>query len=88
MVNCNYENYGCYGGYLITSVDYLMVEGTVSNTCVPYIENHAVCNFNCSDGTRNGYDKYYCKPGSMEIAITEEEIKWNLVNNGPMLMGL
>jgi len=38
MVNCNYENYGCAGGYLITSVDYLMVEGAVSNTCSPYTE--------------------------------------------------
>ena len=36
MVNCNYENYGCMGGYLITSIDYLMVEGAVSNTCMPY----------------------------------------------------
>ena len=23
MVNCNYENYGCAGGYLMTSIDYL-----------------------------------------------------------------
>ena len=30
MVNCNYENYGCSGGYLINSVDYLMVEGAVT----------------------------------------------------------
>ena len=30
MVDCNYENYGCMGGYLITSIDYLMVEGAVS----------------------------------------------------------
>ena len=30
MVNCNYENYGCLGGYLITSIDYLVVEGAVT----------------------------------------------------------
>lgn len=33
MVNCNYENYGCLGGYLMTSVDYLMVEGAVPQSC-------------------------------------------------------
>lgn len=38
LVDCNYENYGCQGGYLITSIDYLMVEGAVSNTCTPYVE--------------------------------------------------
>ena len=45
MVNCNYENYGCLGGYLLTSIDYLMVEGSVSNTCVKYVEDNATCSF-------------------------------------------
>lgn len=88
MVNCNYENYGCMGGYLITSIDYLMVEGSVPNTCVPYIDNQALCSYQCSDGTRNDYKKYFCEPGSLELAITYDEIKRELVKNGPMLMGL
>ena len=88
MVNCNYENYGCLGGYLITSVDYLMVEGAVSNTCVPYEESSGFCTYRCSDGGKTSYDKYYCKPGTLAIAVTHDEIKRELVNNGPMLMGL
>ena len=88
MVNCNYENYGCMGGYLLTSIDYLMVEGSVPNTCIPYIENQAVCSFACSDGTRNQYVKYYCQPGSLELAVNYDDIKRDLINNGPMLMGL
>ena len=36
MVNCNYENYGCVGGYLMTTIDYLMTEGAVPKDCIPY----------------------------------------------------
>lgn len=88
MVNCNYENYGCQGGYLITSVDYLMVEGAVSNQCIPYTDDAQMCTYRCSDGGKSKYDKYYCRPGTIAIAVTQEEIKQELVNNGPMLMGL
>lgn len=88
MVNCNYENYGCMGGYLITSVDYLMVEGAVSNKCVPYTGTSEMCGYRCSDAGKTKYDKYYCKPGTISIAVTYDEIKRELINNGPMLMGL
>ena len=88
MVNCNYENYGCMGGYLITSIDYLMVEGAVSNTCMPYDEAASMCSYRCADGGKTAYDKYYCKPGTLDIAVNYNEIKKSLVENGPMLMGL
>uniref|UniRef100_A0A7S3I6F2 Peptidase C1A papain C-terminal domain-containing protein n=1 Tax=Favella ehrenbergii TaxID=182087 RepID=A0A7S3I6F2_9SPIT len=88
MVNCNYENYGCSGGYLVTSVDYLMVEGGVPEECVPYVDGGNVCSYRCSDSGFTAYDKYYCKPGTLAIAVTYDEIKRELMNNGPMLMGL
>ena len=88
MVNCNYENYGCAGGYLINSVDYLLVEGAVTQSCMPYKEEQSFCSYRCSDGGKTAYDKYYCKQGSIAIAVNYEEIKKELVMNGPMLMGL
>ena len=88
MVNCNYENYGCMGGYLITSIDYLMVEGAVSNTCMPYEQTASMCSYRCADGGKTAYDKYYCKPGTLDIAVNYNEIKKSLIDNGPMLMGL
>ena len=36
MVNCDFENFGCDGGFLITTMDYLQVEGLVQKECVPY----------------------------------------------------
>ena len=49
MINCNYENFGCTGGYLMTTIDYLQIEGLVSNTCVPYAEKVNQCSYRCED---------------------------------------
>ena len=78
MVNCNYENYGCMGGYLMTTIDYLMTEGVVPRDCIPYQEARDFCTYRCYDGLSD-YDKYYCKPGSMLIATTHDQIKRELV---------
>ena len=88
MVNCNFENYGCSGGYLLNSIDYLMVEGAVPANCMPYQEEQQYCSYRCSDGGKTAYDKYYCREGSITIAVNYEEIKRELVMNGPLLMGL
>lgn len=30
MVNCNFENFGCKGGYMVPALDFLMTEGTTT----------------------------------------------------------
>ena len=87
LVNCNYENFGCSGGYLVNSIDYLQVEGAVAEQCVPYIDGTNICTYRCSDTGFTSYDKYYCKEHSLNIAVTHDEIKRELMTNGPMLMG-
>lgn len=36
MVNCDFENFGCEGGYVIPAIDFLITDGTTSNKCVKY----------------------------------------------------
>ena len=36
MINCDFENFGCHGGYFIPAIEYLQSDGTVSNQCKPY----------------------------------------------------
>jgi len=36
MVSCDFENYGCSGGFLSASVDFLETEGVASESCMPY----------------------------------------------------
>ena len=71
----------------MTTIDYLMTEGAVPKDCIPYAEARDICTYRCYDGITK-YDKYYCKPGSMYIATTHDQIKRELVENGPMMMGL
>ena len=90
MVNCNYENFGCMGGYLLTSIDYLMVEGTVSSTCKAYQGERSRCDYRCDQGLheKDPYEKYYCSVGSLKILTEVEDMKREISTNGPMMFGL
>lgn len=69
------------------TLDYLMVEGTVPKTCVAYTDKVNQCTYRC-DNPKDSYDKYYCKPGSMKVMTDWEEMKDEIMNNGPVAVGL
>ena len=87
MVSCDFENYGCQGGYLLNSVDFLQSEGLVTEECLPYKDEDRYCYFKCQN-TSMKYEKYYCSPNNLEVAVQNEEIQANLMTNGPMMVGL
>jgi cathepsin B len=87
MVACSFENYGCSGGFLVTSIDFLESEGVTSEECMPYQDGDSKCNFKCINSTST-YTKYYCKPGSLNIATNPSEIQREIMNNGPVMVGL
>ena len=43
MVNCDFENSGCSGGYMVNAIDFLMTEGTVTYGCKPYLNKLDFC---------------------------------------------
>ena len=88
MVNCNYENYACVGGYLMPSMDYLQTEGAVPRSCSPYKGASEYCTYRCDDGKTDNYTKYFCKEGSLHIATKKEDMMKEIFLNGPMMMGL
>ena len=83
MVNCDFENSGCSGGYMVNAIDFLMTEGTVTYGCKPYLNELDFCDNRCDDpAIRNTtekwqqpklpevsqlYEKFYCKPGTLRI---------------------
>lgn len=73
MVNCDVDNYGCAGGYLIPAIDFLITEGVATDTCVPYREDKEDCNFQCEnkgiihEEDKEHYIKHYCKSGSFKV---------------------
>ena len=88
MVNCNYENFSCAGGYLMPAIDYLQTEGVVPRDCLPYKGEGDYCTYRCENGKVDNYVKHFCKVGSLHIATRREEIMKEIFLNGPMMMGL
>ena len=87
MVNCDFSNGGCGGGFLTPALTYLISEGIVTESCLPYKEKkNPVCTYKC-DNSNVEYKKYACKVGSMKIVTTTDEIKAELMTNGPMMVG-
>ncbi len=87
MVSCDFENYACDGGFLAPSLEFLTTEGVVSDTCVPYKDKSGKCTHKCQNKDEE-YKKYYCKPGTMKILTDPETIQEELMNHGPMMVGL
>lgn len=87
LVACNFENFGCSGGMLVNTIDYLMKEGIVSESCMPYQDGDSFCEFKCINKTEK-WTKYYCKQHSMQILSDHVAIQTELMTNGPMMVGL
>lgn len=54
LVSCDYNNYGCGGGYLDVAWNYIATNGIVTESCFPYSAGSGYappCQSTCSDGT-------------------------------------
>ena len=87
LVACNFENFGCLGGFLVNTIDFLQTEGVATEQCMPYQDGVSQCNFKCLNSTES-YTKHYCQLGSLKILTTFEDIQRELLTNGPMMVGL
>mmetsp|Transcript_3056 Transcript_3056/g.5161 ORF Transcript_3056/g.5161 Transcript_3056/m.5161 type:complete len:132 (-) Transcript_3056:174-569(-) len=87
MINCDFENYGCMGGYMVPAIDFLITEGVSTNDCMGYQNKKQQCEFQC-DSKSKPYQKYYCKPGSMKIETEVNKMQKEIYKNGPMMTGL
>ena len=43
LVACDFENFGCSGGLLVNTVDFLQTEGVASEECMPYQDIDTTC---------------------------------------------
>lgn len=87
LVSCDYNNYGCDGGYLNLAWQYLTNTGIVTEGCFPYGSasgNAPACptSKKCADGA--AWTKYKCKSGSVVNPTSVSAIQNELYNNGPL----
>lgn len=89
MVTCDYNNAGCDGGLLSSTINYLITEGVVTEQCKPYVSGIGIngfCEFRCSDPSIR-YEKYACKRHSAKVLTRHEDIMQEVYNNGPVQVG-
>lgn len=93
MIDCDYESFGCGGGYLVPSIDFLTTDGVTSLSCAPYTQRSQNCELRCrnADGTFNDalkYEKYFCKAGTFKILTAVEEMQREIYETGPITVSL
>lgn len=87
MVNCDFTNAGCHGGFLTPSLNYLLAEGLVSEACLPYQSKMHFCEYRCSTGPSVAYEKHRCKAGSAKLMTSIAEMQLDIQTNGPIMFG-
>jgi len=83
LVACDTGDYGCQGGYLTNSWDFIVNTGLPTDECVPYTAGSGVegdCPTTCADGSAL---KFYKATEYVQPA-TPEEIQQEILTNGPV----
>lgn len=56
---------------------------------MPYQDRDSACTFKCINTDKDYLkSKHYCKPGSLKILTTSDEIQRELLTSGPLQVGL
>lgn len=90
LVSCDHTNMGCNGGYLNNAWTYLTKTGAVSDACFPYSAgkgNVPSCPADACEVSGEEYKKYRCKSGSVVQATNPNQIKSEIMQNGPVETG-
>lgn len=88
MVSCDTRNYGCNGGYLDREWYSLEDEGTVADSCWPYVSGNGSvpsCRTTCVDGS--AMKKYKSQSNSLVELSDVQSIQVELMTNGPVETG-
>lgn len=86
LVSCDTSDYGCNGGYVDKSWDYIRDTGIVSDECLPYTSgsgNRGTCPFKRSKTCKNGEFRKY-KVDSHQQYSTISDAKETIFNEGPV----
>ena len=85
LVACDYNNYGCNGGWMTNAILYLENYGVYSTWCMSYQQElNAVtqpCTYRC-DSVTDVDTKYFCEQGSMKVLTNSADIMQEIMTYG------
>jgi len=87
LVSCDTQDYGCQGGYVDKSWDYIRDTGIVADSCLPYTSgdgDSGSCPFNSNNKCQDGspFKRYQVTEHGQRTTI--EDAKTDIVANGPL----
>lgn len=88
LVSCDHSNYGCRGGYLTNTWQYLENYGIVTDKCMPYVSGSGyvpACPTTCKDGS--DFHKYKAKGGSTQHYASPADAQYDISQHGPIQAG-
>lgn len=88
LVSCDKSDYGCQGGYLDRSWNYLAQTGIPTDECYPYTSGGGVtgtCKTSCHDGS--AFVMYKAKAGSIVTPHDVTSIQTLIQTSGPVEAG-
>jgi len=78
---------GCSGGNSVKAMKHIITNGVVTEKCYPYTlaktKTTPHCPTQCT-GIGSWTERYRCKSGSNKILRDVEDMKWEIMNNGPI----
>ena len=90
IISCDSNNLKCQGDRLDNTWKYLENVGTTSLYCKPYQSmNGSVppCSNRCVNSTVSFF-RYRARPGTWKVLNNVDQIKYEILNNGPMSAGM
>jgi len=85
MVSCDTNNYGCQGGYMDMSWEYIDQNGLLTEACFPYTAGASgrapACATSCKDGSK--FNRVSCTDGSIRQSASNDQIESELLT-GPV----
>jgi len=90
IISCDINNHKCQGDRLDNTWKFVEMQGTVSLQCKPYESANGFAP-TCTNSCRTPYtnpDKYFARPGSWRFLTSIYDIKYEIMNNGPISAGM
>lgn len=85
MITCDASQYGCDGGYVNKVLNFGRKKGFVTEECMPYDGKTAECDVDHFESNECRVENQIYKLTDYCISFQEENIKREIITNGPVV---
>jgi len=87
IISCDRNSFGCQGGYLDKTFEFLNLYGSVTESCFPYTSGLNGIVPKCPSRCNNGSPFFFYRSQTHYTFRNSAEMKNDIFNNGPIIAG-